>query len=81
MAVQSTGYPRLVAPSDPVPEADRLEQEMPVTRDEREARAHPPDAPDADVLEQELPLVEEEEPQPLDAERSEPVSDDGWAAT
>ncbi len=69
-----------MAPTDEVPEADRLEQETPA----QGGRAHrrvPPDAPEADVLEQELPLVDEGEVRGIDAERTEPVSDDEWAAT
>lgn len=67
--------------ADEVNEADRIEQEMPPGRDERERHPIPPDAPDADVLEQELPLVENSEPAGLDAERTEPVSDDDWSST
>ncbi len=73
-----------MAPVDDVNEADRLEQEMPPTRDGRDLHPIPPDAPDADVLEQELPLVEEaEEPEEagIDAERIEPVSDEDWASS
>lgn len=67
---------------DDVNEADRLEQEMPPARDEREARPIPPDAPDADVFEQQLPVVDEQERTGIDAERTEPVSDDeDWAST
>ncbi len=66
---------------EPVNEADRLEQETPPVRDERELHPVPPDAPDADVLEQELPVVEEGRESGLDAERVEPVSDDGWATS
>jgi hypothetical protein len=70
-----------VAPKDDIPEADRLEQEAPATRDERDHRPIPPDVPDADVLEQELPLVEEDETVGIDAERTEPVSDEDWTST
>ena len=70
-----------MAPSDDVPEADRLEQEMPPTRDGRDLHPIPPDAPDADVLEQELPVVEEGEEAGIDAERTEPISDDEWSPT
>lgn len=69
-----------MAPDD-VPEADRLEQEMPSARDQRDLLPIPPDAPDADVLEQKLPVVEEGESVGIDAERTEPVSDDDWAST
>jgi len=68
-----------VRPADEVNEADRLEQEAEATRDERELRPIPPDAPDADVVEQILPVVEDAEAPGLDAERTEPVSDDDWA--
>lgn len=72
----------LMSPTDPVPEADHLEQEMPQERDERELRPIPPDAPDADVLEQELPASEvEDETGGLDAERIEPLSDDDRMVT
>jgi hypothetical protein len=70
-----------MAPTDEVPEADRLEQETPSARAVRGHPRIPPDAPDADVLEQELPLVDEDEIRGIDAERTEPVSDDDWAAT
>ncbi len=70
-----------MAPTDEVPEADRLEQDTQAARTERGHRRIPPDAPDVDVLEQELPLVEEGETRGIDAERTEPVSDDDWAAT
>lgn len=69
-----------MAPTDEVPEADRLEQETPA-QVERAPRHVPPDAPEADVLEQELPLVDEGEVRGIDAERTEPVADDEWAAT
>lgn len=73
-------------PADPVPEADRLEQETPASPDATAAGPRhgdhplPPDAPDADVLEQELPLVEGVQSGGIDAERTEPVSDEDWAA-
>lgn len=71
-----------MAPKDPVPEADHLEQEMPAERDERHLHPIPPDAPDADVFEQELPVAETTDgSRGLDAERIEPVSDDGFIAT
>ncbi|MDA8317696.1 MAG: hypothetical protein M0010_21405 [Actinomycetota bacterium] len=70
-----------MSPADDVNEADRLEQDMPPARDEREERPIPPDAPDADVLEQQLPVVEGQETTGLDAERTEPVSDEDWAST
>ncbi len=66
---------------DEVPEADRLEQEMPTARRGRDFHPIPPDAPDADVLEQELPVAEEGERVGIDAERTEPFSDDDWATT
>ena len=67
--------------ADEANEADRLEQEMPPARDERDLHPIPPDAPDADVLEQEQPLVEDGTEIGIDAERTEPVADDDWAAT
>jgi hypothetical protein len=70
-----------VGPGDDVNEADRLEQQMPAARDERDLRAIPPDAPEADVLEQQLPLVEEQETAGIDAERTEPVADEDWEST
>jgi len=70
-----------VAPADDVNEADRLEQEMPPARDERESNPIPAEAPDADVLEQERPLVEDGGSAGIDAERTEPLSDDDWAST
>jgi hypothetical protein len=70
-----------MAPTDEVPEADRLEQEMPAAKTERDLHHIPPEAPDADVLEQELPLLDEGETAGIDAERTEPVSDDDWAST
>jgi hypothetical protein len=70
-----------VSPGDDVNEADRLEQQMPPARDERELRPIPPDVPDADVLEQQLPLVEEQETTGIDAERTEPLGDEDWAST
>lgn len=69
---------------DPVPEADRLEQEMPPDPDARDQRGStgirpvPAEAPEADVIEQDLPLAEDAEPRGIDAERSEPTSDEDW---
>jgi hypothetical protein len=69
---------------DPVPEADRLEQEMPPDPDPPDvrgasgARRLPLEAPEADVIEQGLPLTEDPEAHGFDAERSEPTSDEGW---
>jgi hypothetical protein len=68
-----------VTSSEPVPEADRLEQEMPTVADRRDAHSPSDDAPEADAYEQELPLVDPPSPGGTDAERSEPVSDDEWA--
>jgi hypothetical protein len=70
----------VMARGDDVPEADRLEQETPVGA-ERDLHPLRPDAPDADVLEQEAPLLEECAAAGIDAERTEPVSDEDWAAT
>ena len=64
--------------SEPVPEADRLEQEMPPARDERENHPVPPEAPEADVLEQEMPTALSGEETGIDAERIEPVADEDW---
>lgn len=72
-----------MAPADDVNEvneADRLEQEMPPARDERGLHPIPPDAPDADVFEQELPIVADGEMAGIDAERTEPISDEDWAS-
>jgi hypothetical protein len=71
-------------PADPVPEADRLEQDTPASPDAGAGPRHgdhplPPDAPDADVFEQELPLLEDDQSVGIDAERTEPVSDEDWA--
>lgn len=62
--------------SEPVPEADHLEQEMPTTREERDDNPVPPEAPEADVLEQAQPVTSEEAPSGIDAERVEPVDDE-----
>lgn len=72
-----------MAPDDlnEVNEADRIEQEMPPARDERDVHPVPPDAPTADVLEQELPVVEQASESGLDAERVEPIADDDWATS
>lgn len=71
-----------MARSDPVPEADHIEQQIPSERDERDVHPIPPDAPDADVLEQEIPASEvEDESEGIDAERVEPVSDDDRPTT
>lgn len=66
-----------MTPNDPVPEADRLEQEEPPGAD---PYARTPEhlaagEPEADVLEQELPLDVDEEPEgPVpDEERVEPA--------
>ena len=48
-------------PADAVPEADRLEQQMPPEPDLRFGREHPPDRPEADTLEQEVTVEEGEE--------------------
>ncbi len=66
---------------DDVPVADHLEQEAPPLEAQRDSHRIPPEAPDADVLEQERPLVDEGKAVGLDAERTEPVSDDEWAST
>jgi hypothetical protein len=65
---------------DPIPEADRQEQETPRDADLRFRRAHVPDEPEADVVEQDLPVVEVEEDELLavDGERIEPVHDADW---
>lgn len=67
------------ATRDPVPEADRLEQELPAEPQPRsEPRlAHRPhaDAADADVFEQALPLADAATDRGIDAERSEPLED------
>ena len=65
-----------MAGSEPVPEADRLEQEMPPARDEREGHPVPPEAPEADVLEQETPVELSEGETGIDAERIEPLGDE-----
>lgn len=76
------GTLHVMAPTDPVPEADRLEQGMPPAHDERGTRPLRSDVPDADALEQELPVAGGgEEVVGIDAERVEPVSEDDWLAT
>jgi hypothetical protein len=73
----ASGYARSVPGSDPVPEADRLEQVMPPARDERDRHPVPPDTPEADAIEQAMPRsVTEAESSGVDAERIEPVDDD-----
>ena len=64
--------------SDAVPEADRLEQEAPRTRDEPESRRVPIDASEADAFEQDLPLGVGEKNPGIDAERIEPFADEDW---
>lgn len=75
------GYRAPVATNDPVPEADRLEQERPAEpEDHPEARgATRPraDASDADAFEQELPLADAASDPGIDAERSEPLDSPG----
>lgn len=74
---ETGGYARSVPGSDPVPEADRLEQDMPPARDEVERRPVPPDTPEADAIEQAMPRgVTDAEPSGMDAERIEPVDED-----
>ncbi len=86
MAVGRGNRYRGEMPADPVPEADRLEQETLAAPDATAAGPRhgdhpvPPEAPDADVFEQELPLLEGDQPVGIDAERTEPVSDEDWAA-
>lgn len=63
--------------ADPVPEADREEQELPPSADLRVGHRHPTDRPEADVLEQELPVGDVEPPPGMDAERSE---EEDWTA-
>lgn len=65
---------------DPVPEADRLEQEEDGEPAGRPARHGSAEASDADVFEQELPLAGSAVDEGVDAERSEPV-DDGEPTT
>jgi len=65
---------------EPVPEADRQEQELPPERDPRGRHPHPPDLPEADAVEQELPADgsadELDQPPVTDADRVEPVDDE-----
>lgn len=56
---------------EPVPEADREEQDQPPSLDPRAGHPHPPDRPEADLLEQEQPVVDVGPPSGVDAERSE----------
>lgn len=65
---------------DPVPEADRLEQELaptaaPTGEEHHRHRTHA-DADDADAFEQELPLADAAADPGIHAERSEPLDDD-----
>lgn len=65
---------------EPVPEADRLEQDMPPSGGARASRPLPPDVPDADAIEQELPVSATDVPDSvvgIDDERSEPLLEDG----
>lgn len=71
------GYRASVATNDPVPEADRLEQELPAEPEDHPdargaARPHA-DASEADAFEQELPLADAASNPGIDAERSEPL--------
>lgn len=66
-----------MADAEPVPEADREEQELPPTPDPRAGHPHPADRPEADVLEQETPVAEPAAPPGADAEREE---DGDWLA-
>lgn len=83
VSIALAGY-RGVMPRDPVPEADRLEQEMPPDPDALDVRGStrirplPLEATEADVIEQELPLAEDVLPHGVDAERSESTSDEDW---
>lgn len=66
-----------MATNDPVPEADRLEQELPVEPEDHletrgGTRPHA-DASDADAFEQQLPLADAASDPGIDAERSEPL--------
>jgi hypothetical protein len=63
--------------NDPVPEADRLEQERPTEREDRPAHRPHAEASDADAFEQELPLSDSATDSGIDAERSEPIEDYG----
>lgn len=65
---------------EPIPEADRLEQETPNGADLRFRRNHGPDAPEADVLEQDVPVVDivEDEVPAVDDERIEQADDADW---
>lgn len=63
--------------TEPVPEADREEQERPPSADLRAGHPHPADRPEADVLEQEQPVVDVEPPPGVDADRSE---EEDWLA-
>lgn len=62
--------------NDPVPEADRLEQEQPVAPEDHPGHVTHPDAAEEDVLEQELPLADAAVDTGIDADRSEPLDDD-----
>lgn len=65
-----------MADLDPVPEADREEQELPPTPDPRAGHPHPEELPEADVLEQEVPVVDvPPSPPGIDAERTEEAED------
>lgn len=69
-----------MAPTDPVPEADQLEQEAPPSIDPyRRTPEHlAAEEPEADVLEQELPLDVDEDDRLLpDADRVEPPEEPG----
>lgn len=58
--------------NDPVPEADRLEQEVPAQPEDRPNHRSHAEASEADAFEQELPLSESPTDRGIDAERSEP---------
>lgn len=70
------GYRQSVPPEDPVPEADRLEQEQPVAPEAHPEHRARPDAAEEDVFEQELPLADAATDTGIDADRSEPLDDD-----
>lgn len=70
------GYPHPVTTNDPVPEADRLEQEVPAQPEDRPNHRSHAEASEADAFEQELPLSESPTDRGIDAERSEPLDDE-----
>jgi hypothetical protein len=76
VAEAARGYLHRVTTNDPVPEADRLEQDLPADKEQRRDHRPHAEAAEADAYEQELPLSDAGADSGIDAERREPLGDD-----